>query len=191
MKFELFYPFKTFVITQKFGETGLVPFYNSNGVNINKHNGVDFYSPNIYVRATHDGVVTFAGEDGSGGLGVVIRTNEKYDYKDGQYFMKTIYWHLAKGTIRVMAGDSIKVGDIIAEQDNTGLSTGKHLHFGLKPIYQGEQDWQWFNLEQDNGVMGAIDPQPYFNGMWAGDYQILSSLIEQIRILLQSWIKKS
>ena len=194
-KLELWMPFKTYSISQKFGETANLAFYIANNIPITMHNGIDFVSPNSYVRASHDGTVVFAGEDGAGGLGVVIRTNEMFDYKDSQVYFKTIYWHLKTGTIQVRAGQQVFVGDILAEQDSTGLSTGNHLHYGLKPVVQGEQDWIWFNLEQDNGVMGAVDPTPYFNNRWAGDAKIMLSMIanlqEQIKILQQLiWIRK-
>lgn len=195
MKLQLYYPFKTFFISQHFGETANLALYKANNIPITMHNGVDFVSPNIYVRASHNGTVVFAGEDGAGGLGVVVRTNEKYDYKDGQAYFKTIYWHLKTGTIRVKGGQQIKTGDILGEQDSTGLSTGDHLHYGLKPVQQGEEEWAWYNLEQNNGVMGAVDPMPYMNGIWAGAerFRILDilkslgvsqSIIDKIKDLL-------
>lgn len=77
-------------------------------------------------------------------------------------YAKTIYCHLKRGSLKVTAGDSVKAGQVIALADNTGLSTGSHLHFGLKPIYKGEAEWQWENLENENGFRGAINPTPYF-----------------------------
>lgn len=74
---------------------------------------------------------------------------------------KTIFWHLKKGTLKVTASQKVKTGDLIAEADNTGMSTGSHLHFGLKPVYQGENAWDWTNADQNNGYKGAIDPAPY------------------------------
>ena len=67
--------------------------------------------------------------------------------------------------------------------DNTGCSTGAHLHFGLKPIAQGENDWTWTNSEQTNGYFGAIDPAPYFVGISA--YEFISKL-ETIRRQIDS-----
>lgn len=148
-------------INQHFGEN-LNHFYKELG--LTGHNGMDFQAlDGETILASHDGVVTFAGEDGSGGLGVVIRTKDQFDYKDGQSFYKTIYWHIQKGSFMVHASDEVKAGQPIAKADNTGMSTGTHLHWGLKPVYQGEQDWQWYNLEQNNGYNGAIDPEPYLD----------------------------
>lgn len=74
-KFELWYPIKTQLI-QGFGEN-LLPVYKQLG--LLGHNGIDFSAYDGQpVRASHDGVVTFTGYDGSGGLGIVIRTTEDY-----------------------------------------------------------------------------------------------------------------
>lgn len=150
-------------ITQAFGGNG--EYYRANGINVIGHNGLDLEAvdgANIY--ASHDGEVTFTGYDGSGGLGVVIRTLDKFDYQGKKSFFKTIYWHLKKDSIVVKANQKVKAGQLIALADNTGFSTGSHLHFGLKPITRGEKDWQWYNLEPNNGYSGAINPLPFFEG---------------------------
>ncbi len=73
----------------------------------------------------------------------------------------------------------IKRGDLIGFADNTGFSTGDHLHFGLKPIKTANggpispEDatdvGNYQNLEQLNGYAGAIDPSPYYLGKNAND----------------------
>lgn len=162
---KLYYPCRPFSLNQGFGENAN-GFYKELGML--GHNGWDLYAPDsTIVRAAHDGIVTFCGHDGSGGLGIVIRTKEPFVYRDGSAYYKTIYWHLKEGSIRVKPDQEVVAGTIIALSDNTGMSTGSHLHFGLKPMAQGEQAWQWYNLEQDNGYQGAIDPLPYFTGEYA------------------------
>ena len=165
-KFTLQKPLKEWKINQEFGKN-FNTFYTEMGMK--GHNGIDFYAlDSTEVYATHDGRVTFTGYDGAGGLGVVIRTTEKFDYyntdtgKLEPSYFKTIYWHLKKDTIKVTGGQTVKAGDLIALADNTGRSTGAHLHFGLKPIQKGENAWTWYNLEPSNGYSGAIDPMPYF-----------------------------
>lgn len=168
-KLELYYPCKPLGVNQPFG-TNFNDFYKKLGMK--GHNGIDFLAPDsTIIRACHDGVVTFTGEDGSAGLGVVLRTTEAVLDKDGdnKFFFKTIYWHIKKGSFKVKPGDLVKIGDVLALADNTGMSTGAHLHFGLKPVLQGEEDWSWSNIFPSNGYFGAIDPMPYFNGQFAED----------------------
>ena len=160
MKLILKQPLKIWQINQPFGNAS--PLYTSFG--LKGHNGIDFYAlDSTEIYATHDGRVTFTGYDGSGGLGVVIRTTEQFDYGDGQAYFKSLYWHLKRDSIKVTGGQTVKAGDLIALADNTGRSTGAHLHFGLKPIQKGEENWVWFNLSPDNGYNGAVDPLPYFD----------------------------
>ena len=197
-KFELWYPVKKSIkVHQKFGEN-LIPMYKEMGML--GHNGWDIQAKDgDPIFAAHDGIVTFTGEDGSGGLGVVIRTTQKFDYtKEGetkQVYFKSIYWHLAKGSFKVKPGDSVKAGDLIALADNTGKSTGSHLHFGIKPVIQGEADWQWFNLEQDNGFLGSVDPELHFNSYYAEDAIVVLGIYQKIieiykLILNMVWINK-
>lgn len=193
MKLELFWPVKPARINQGFGVNG--DWYKSHGINIIGHNGLDLFALHGQpVRAAHDGVVTFSGEDGGGGCGVVIRTNEPREYQIGEAYFKSIYWHLIK-EIQVKTGQQVKVGDIIGLADSTGFSTGDHLHFGLKAQQKGEQDWEWVNLDQANGYLGAIDPTPYLNYFFAEDAQgifakisLIQEAIEKIKKIIE-WLK--
>lgn len=162
MKFKIKSPLKEFKITQPFGANYL-PHYKEQG--FLGHTGIDLVAPDgTPVYAAHDGRVTYAGYDGAGGLTVVIRTEEKYDYYDfktGKFnptYYKTIYVHLKKDSIKVTGGQQVKQGEFIALADNTGMSTGSHLHFAVKPTIRGENAYQWFNAEQDNGYAGSVDP---------------------------------
>lgn len=162
-KLTLCYPLEVVHIGQRFGENQLAAYKEI--LKLAGHNGLDMRAVDgTPVYATHDGEITFAGEDGSAGLGVVIRTLEQFEYNGQPTHFKSIYWHLKRGSIIVTVNQKVKKGEKIGEADNTGMSTGSHLHFGLKPTTQGEQSWQWFNLEQNNGYNGAIDPLGYFDG---------------------------
>lgn len=185
MKLELFRPVSPWSINQKFGENAN-SFYATLG--LKGHNGLDLFAYHGQpVRAAHNGIVTFAGEDGSAGYGVVIRTEDKREYNGGEAHIKSIYWHLIPN-IPVRAGQRVNVGDIIGYADNTGMSTGDHLHFGCKPVMQGEQDWQWNNIEKGNGYFGAIDPLPYMSHLSAEEYQSISNKLKEWSLLLGSWI---
>lgn len=162
--FTLQSPLKVFKVNQTFGING--DYYRDNGINIDGHNGLDLYAlDGTEVYAAHDGVVVFTGHDNKAGLGVVIRTLEKFPFEGKEMYFKTIYWHLKEGSVTVKPDKIVKVGDLIGLADNTGLSTGSHLHFGLKPVYKGEKSWEWLTYKPNNGYGGAIDPLPYFENI--------------------------
>lgn len=186
MQLQLYYPVKPLFVNQKFGEIANLAYYKANGINFVGHNGIDFMAKHGQpIYASHDGVAYYE-IDGSQGHGVVLRTNELFDYanSDGsvsQVYFKSIYWHMidsskepqfrspVEGHDAISGGLPIKAGDLLGYADTTGLSTGDHLHYGLKPCLPGEPVGTWYNVLQDNGYMGAIDPQPYFNGLFAED----------------------
>jgi murein DD-endopeptidase MepM/ murein hydrolase activator NlpD len=175
-KFELYYPVRPMWINQQFGNPNAK--YKTVGIPSGKHNGIDFYADDgDKIMAAHDGEVTYAGEDGASGLLVVIRTLEKFPYEGKQVYFKTLYCHIKKNSFKVKPGDIVKAGQVIALADNTGFSTGSHLHFGLKPVRRGEKSWQWYNLKQDNGYNGAIDPNPYFTGFYADDRSKVDAIL--------------
>ena len=182
-KFDLYYPTKPYRVNQHFGENANT-FYASLGML--GHNGIDIWAPLGYiVRASHDGTVTYAGGEQKEGIGVTITTDKEYDYKGGQVYFKTIYWHLL--SVSVKYGQKVKAGDVIGYADNTGMSTGSHLHFGLKPCAK-QGDFIIENLEQTNGYFGAIDPAPYWNRIYAEDIIGLVARLELLKIKLAELI---
>jgi len=186
MKLELYFPVKPWVVTQNFGENQLA-LYASYG--LKGHNGMDiraYHGQPVY--SAHDGEVVYAGADSSEGWGVVVRTLEPRDYNGGTAYIKSIYWHIIK-TIPVKVGQKVKAGDLIGYADNTGASTGDHLHFGIKPQSKGENDWTWWNTEQANGYNGAINPAPYFNNYYAQDAQLVLGIYRKIIELLKLAIR--
>ena len=86
------------------------------------HNGIDIDVPiGTTVRAAAPGNVYFVGDDEGYGTMLVLRHADGY---------LTIYGHLS--TVLVSKGQSVEVGQPIAESGNTGLSTGPHLHFEIR-----------------------------------------------------------
>jgi hypothetical protein len=144
---ELRLPLEQIRVTQPWG-MNYVNFYKKMG--LKGHNGIDFSAKTgTDCHASHNGEVTWAGEDGGGGISVTL--TDKVNH------FKTIYYHLLDVTCK--KGDIKKAGDIIGHCDNTGkYTTGSHLHFGMKML-----DKDNFNtINYNNGYKGAINPSRYF-----------------------------
>jgi murein DD-endopeptidase MepM/ murein hydrolase activator NlpD len=143
------YPLDSVRITQEFGED----FKRKDGkwtykeMGLAGHNGLDFGCPtNTGLRAVTDGVIVFTGLDRGGyGYYMRIRTDDGYELT---------YAHLSKFIMRV--GQRVKTGDFVAYSGNTGLSTGPHLHFGVR---QYTKDGGIANY--GNGYRGSINPKPF------------------------------
>ena len=106
------------------------------------HNGVDYGTPTgTPVWAVADGVVTRAGWDNGGGNMVCVRH---------VLSLETCYLHLSKINVKLNA--RIFQKDIIGESGSTGLSTGPHLHFGMK------RGGSWVNPLNQN--FPRADPLP-------------------------------
>lgn len=124
------------------------------------HNGLDLRSYHGQpVYAAHDGLANYE-IDNSGGHGVDILSTVKYN----EGYARTRYWHLCdpkkepqyKSPIQGRKNVKVKAGDLIGYADNTGFSTGDHLHFGLKWA-----DKKGATLNYSNGFKGAVDPKPF------------------------------
>lgn len=131
--FTLSYPVANPVIIQPFGgnTTGVADFYTKYG--LPAHEGVDFKAPaGTPVLACAAGVINRIERvefTGSGSpYGIQIRITHQWG--DQEY--ETIYAHLQS------VGGSLKVGDVVTRgqqvglSNNTGNSTGAHLHLALK-----------------------------------------------------------
>lgn len=198
-KLQLFYPVKPLHINQPFGNPD--PTYTNMGMK--GHNGIDYMAYHGQpVYAAHDGYAVYEIDEG-GGHGVVVRSNQPFLLADGSSnYIKTIYWHFCDqikepkftspitNTDPYGNGQPVKTGDLLGYADNTGVTTGDHLHFGMKRIAPGESNGAWSNLNQTNGYFGAEDPTPYMNGSFAVDAQRVTlikkliSLYQQLAVLL-------
>lgn len=107
------------------------------------HQGVDIAEKgNVPILAAADGVVTRIGPLGT--YGNVVMIVHKINGKT----YETNYAHL-KPNLKVLVGQQVKQGDIIAYMGNTGGSTGQHLHFEI-------HDGRWAT-----GQPNAVDPLLY------------------------------
>ncbi|MFS4504828.1 peptidoglycan DD-metalloendopeptidase family protein [Clavibacter sp. Sh2141] len=99
----------------------------SNGCSSN-HQGVDF-APGMGapIQSIADGVVRESVNSDTG-LGVHLVIDHVID---GQ-LVTSVYGHMLPGSMRVKAGDPVKVGQQIGQVGNTGASTGPHLHLEIR-----------------------------------------------------------
>ena len=132
----------SFAISQKFGSEIRDPLvaakYSQFG--LAGHDGIDFDLPEgEAVLAADDGEVVRATENGDYGTTIVIQHS----------WGKSYYGHLSLITAQV--GNKYLKGHPIGISGSTGLSSGPHLHFGIKP---NKNDF-------NNGYYGKINPAPY------------------------------
>ncbi|MDR2050455.1 MAG: M23 family metallopeptidase [Deltaproteobacteria bacterium] len=86
------------------------------------HKGIDIANrPGTPVRATAQGIVTFAGWDGGYGNCVVINHGNN---------ISTRYGHLQQ--ISAKLGQATNRGDVIGTVGSSGRSTGPHLHYEVR-----------------------------------------------------------
>lgn len=131
-------PFKgTFRLTQGFG--GNYDSYKQFGML--GHNGLDYGLPSgTQVIAPHGGTIIETGDEGSTGYGKYIKIENGIE--------GSVLAHLQSFQVKV--GDTVSEGQPIAFSDNTGNSTGPHLHWG----------YYKFPRNRQNGYAGFIDQLP-------------------------------
>ncbi len=131
-------PLKYATVTSGFGSR-FHPVLNYVG----NHNGVDYHAPaGTPVWAVSDGTVVRAGWDEGGGNVVCVKHVMSFE---------SCYMHLSK--ILVHPGERVPQKMVLAESGNTGkLTTGPHLHFGLK------RGGNWVNPLNQN--FPRADPLP-------------------------------
>ncbi len=86
------------------------------------HEGLDIANhPGTPIKATADGVVTFANTKAGYGQTVIL---------DHGYGLQTWYAHTR--TMLVKGGQKIRRGETIALLGNSGRSTGPHCHYEVR-----------------------------------------------------------
>ena len=86
------------------------------------HTGVDLSVPEgTQVRVVADGIVRRASEDAVNGKVVIIEHGRG---------VSTAYCH--NSVLRVVTGQKVSAGDVIADSGTTGRSTGPHVHYQLE-----------------------------------------------------------
>ncbi len=112
------------------------------------HNGIDFGVPdNTQIISATNGKVVRVGFDQYG-------YGNYLEVWDEAQQCATLYAHLK--TIVVQMNDTVIRGQSLAYSDNTGNSTGPHLHFGYC-----RTDANGVRTNKDNGYAGWINPNAY------------------------------
>jgi murein DD-endopeptidase MepM/ murein hydrolase activator NlpD len=94
------------------------PFGGSGG---EYHDGVDIAAPyGTAIRATADGRVELSGWNGSYGISVTLY------HRNG---IETLYGHMSRAA--VLAGQTVKKGQVIGYEGSTGRATGAHCHYQI------------------------------------------------------------
>jgi murein DD-endopeptidase MepM/ murein hydrolase activator NlpD len=135
---ELAYPCNpSYPISQRFGENpGVYARFGLAG-----HNGLDFACPTgSVIFAALKGTVMYSQEDPDG-YGLNVRLLHPGGWV-------TIYAHLRQVVAR--PGMTVRSGQLLGFSDNSGFSTGPHLHFELRE--QGR----------------AVDPEPHLEATLEG-----------------------
>ncbi len=97
------------------------------------HGGIDYdvRDDGDEIVAAADGVVEVA----ENGWSNTLRRKRVY----GNYIQvlhdngyRTLYGHLKNGTLEVGVGDEVRAGELLGIGDNSGWSTGSHLHFEVR-----------------------------------------------------------
>jgi murein DD-endopeptidase MepM/ murein hydrolase activator NlpD len=152
--FKLVWPTEHKVVTQWYGVNRHI--YEQFG--LPGHEGLDMRAPNgSNVVAAAEGKVYRV--DNQGNYGIQVRI--EHERPEGKF--KTIYAHLQEP--RVSVNDHVSAGDLVGLADNTGYSSGAHLHFTLKREGIGSDSFMPHDI---------INPVPYFRELWPGDgWQVL------------------
>ncbi len=126
--------------TQGFGDR---PQFYSARFGLRGHNGQDYGCPSLTpILSASDGWVSEKGFDVAGYGNYIKVVHDGY---------LTLYAHL--NDIQVSLKERVIAGQLLGHSDNTGLSDGPHLHFGVAPC-----DANGIKTEASNGFSGYIDP---------------------------------
>lgn len=118
---------------------------------VDSHDGIDFAMPEgTEILASSPGKVIHAG---TGIYGTTIILQHTWG--------RSYYGHLSQTSVTI--GDEVSSGQTLGLSGNTGITTGPHLHFGIRPNH----------FDPYNGYHGMINPLPYLQG------QVLGSSISQ------------
>lgn len=172
--FKIYWPAKPFILSQGWGI--LNPIYNQFG--FSRHNGIDIaLGADSKLYAPCDGQVVRIGFQPNGGGNYFGVMTGPWDFTDGSFRVLLDFLHCE--SISVKEGQILKIGDLMAIADNTGLTTGPHTHIQPRRVKFWNQQYGdaliWTN-EDTNDANNSFDPMPYFGNFYAVDVPRVTSL---------------
>lgn len=172
----LYYPAKPYIVNQEWG-ISRPEVYGRFG--FTRHNGVDIaLGSDALIRAELPcEVVTIGWQPEGGGKYIGVISQEEFEDENGMRYRLLIdYLHLVKDGALVNTGDKLNTGDIIAVADNTGFSTGHHTHCQYRRVLWSDGS---FTVLDKNEAHDSIDPTPFYNGIYAKDFQTVELIREE------------
>ncbi len=146
------------------------------------HNGTDLAAGEQPIYAAAAGTVIEQQIVESRGFGLGIVTDEPVDLECGTHYAKLRYWHLKNFNVSV--GDRVTQGQQIGVSDNTGYSSGNHLHFELQPMDKTKSG-HYSLVNPPGSIAGAVDVEPYI--MTAQEAQEAEpSVLQQLILALKT-----
>ena len=179
MEFKIYFPFKPFVASQKWGVANPIYSQQFNDPNFKYHNGVDcvpgqgYRTWPVYCPVEGFRVLRVDYAPQGGGNEIWLISKEKYQMGDKQCYALMALCHADK--VLVQAGDEPELGELLMVADSTGFSTHSHVHMGL---YRVDYNGTWFTKLDTNGATGSCDAAPYFAFEYAVDRATLATLIK-------------
>ena len=177
MKLEIFYPFKFFMETQKWGNVNSA--YEQFG--FKRHNGIDCrpynlnYQPEkypVYCPVSGFTVYQVRNHPQGGGNEIWLISKEKVTMFERECRALMVLAHADK--VLVPVGHEPKLGELIMIGDNTGFSTGPHTHMGL---YRVDYDGIKYTYLDENEAKNSFDPALFFTKQYSIDKAPLSTLL--------------
>lgn len=170
---KLHYPFKPFVVTQKWGNPNPQYADHFNDPSFKLHNGIDAVA--VYDNKKASKWPVYCPADGfrvlqvdyapqGGGNEVWLISKEPLEMFEKTCHALLAFCHADK--VLVKAGDEPKAGELLMVSDNTGFSTGEHTHIGL---YRVDYNGTWFTKLDQNEATGSFDPSLFWSGLYAVD----------------------
>lgn len=165
--------------TQRFGQN----LMNYKQFGLVGHNGIDirgeFRTP--IVAPYRMFVTTVNDSDRNRGLSVRSET-ETVNINGEHVKLGFIFGHFDE--IVAKPYHWMEKGQLVGFMDNTGYSSGNHVHFEIRPWWSENKN-TWYLLDGNNGYAGSIDPEPFLPHIvwnWAELNNITITNMEQEKI---------